>query len=114
MVTIVDYKSHQKEDGTEFYSLLIQAGVEAVKSKETGRTYLTARTTRVSCTFNKDTCQSLKGTQLPGTIKKVEVEPYEYAVPNSGEILTLSHRFEYVSEEESIVNNNVIEKELVI
>jgi len=114
MVTIVDYKSHQKEDGTEFYSLAIQAGVEAVKSKETGRTYLTARTTRVSCTFNKVTCQSLKGTQLPGTIKKVEVEPYEYTVPNSGEIITLSHRYDYVSEQESIVKDNVIEKELVI
>ena len=42
MVTIVDYKGYQREDSTEF-ELIIQGGVEAVRSQETGRTYLTAR-----------------------------------------------------------------------
>lgn len=114
MVKIVDYKTYQKEDGTEFHALVLQSGVEAVKSKQTGRTYLTAKATRLACTFDKETCESLKGTELPGKITKVAVEPYEYTVQSTGEIITLSHRYEYVDEEESIVKDNVIEKELVI
>jgi len=33
---------------------------------------------------------------------KVEVEPYEYALPETGEIITLSHRWEYVKESDKI------------
>jgi hypothetical protein len=114
MVTIVDYKTYQKEDGTDFYALVVQGGLEAVKSQETGRTYLTARTTKVPCTFNESTCESLKGSTLPGRIQKVEVEPYEYTIPDTGEMITLTHRYEYISEEESILKENVIEEEAVI
>jgi len=114
MVKIVDFKSFEKEDGTEFHALVVQGGLEAVKSKETQRTYFTARTARVACTFNETMCQSLIGTDLPGSIHKVEVEPYEYAIPDTGEMVSLSHRNEYVGEEERIVKDNVIEKEVVI
>ena len=115
MVTIVDYKTYQREsDGSEFHSLVVQGGVEAVKSKETNRTYLTARTARVSCTFNEATCKGLVGTTLPGKVKKVETAPYEYAIPDSGEMITLNHRFEYISEEEAIVESNVVETTTVI
>ena len=85
MVTIVDYKAFQKENGEKFYSLVVQGGVEAVKSKESGRTYLTAKTTNLACTFNEITCKSLIGTQLPGQIRKVEVEPYDYTDAYSDE-----------------------------
>ena len=114
MVTIVDYRACQSEDGREFNALEVQGGVEAIRSKESGRTYLTARRASVSCTFDEATCEMLKGTQLPGSIKKVEVEPYEYAIPGDGEVIMLSHRFEYVGEDETIVKHNVVEKELVI
>jgi len=114
MVKIVDYRTYQREDGTEFHTLVLNSGVEAVKSKQTGRTYLTARTARVACTFDEETCKSLKGTELPGHIKKVAVEGYEYTVPTTGEVITLSHTYEYVDEQESIVKDNVIDKELVI
>jgi hypothetical protein len=115
MVTIVDYKTYQKEsDGSEFHSLVVQGGVEAVKSKGTNRTYLTARTARVSCTFNEATCKGLIGTTLPGTVKKVDTDPYEYAIPDSGEIITLNHRFEYMSEEDALIEDNVVEPSLVV
>ncbi len=113
MVQIVDYKTVQREDGSTFNSLVVQGGVEGDKSKEKGRNYLTARTARVACTFDELTCESLKGTQIPGSVKKVEVEPYEYAHPNTGEIMTLTHRYEYISEGESIIKENVIEEEKV-
>lgn len=114
MVKIIDYRTYQTEDGEEFNTLLVQGGLEAVKSKETGRTYLTARTVSVPCTFSKDICETLKGTDLPGRIKRVEVEPYLYTIPDNGEEVTLTHRFEYVGEDETIIKDNVVEKELVV
>lgn len=113
MVKIVDYKTYQKEDGTEFFALVVQGGLEAVKSQETNRTYFTARTAKVPCTFNELTCQGLVGSELPGSIQKVEVEPYEYAIPETGELISLSHRNEYIGEEEKIIKDNLVEKELV-
>lgn len=114
MVQIVDYKTYQREDGSEFHALVVQGGVEAVKSKETGRLYLTARTANVPCTFDEITCDALKGTTFPGSIRKVNVAPYDYAVPSTGEIINLTHRYEYVDDKESVVSKNVIENSLVV
>ena len=114
MVKIVDFKTYLKEDGTEFCALKVQGGIEAVQSKETGKMYLTALSASLACTFNKETCKSLIGTDFPGSVRKVNAEPYEYAIPTTGEIVTLTHRFEYVSEEKGIVKDNVVEKELVM
>jgi hypothetical protein len=114
MVKIVDFKTYERNDGSEFNVLIVQGGIEAVKSKETGRTYLTARKTNVSSTFDAGTCESLIGSGFPGAIKKVEVDPYEYTVPRTGEVITLTHSYQYVSEEESIVTNNVVQKEEVM
>ena len=114
MVTIVDYKTLQKEDGSEFQALVVQGELEAVKSKESGKTYFTARTARVPSTFTKATCKSVLGTTFPGMIRKITVETYEYAIPETGEIISLSHRYEYVGEQEEILKSNVVEKELVL
>ena len=70
-----------------FIHLLFKVELKLVKSKESGRTYLTAKTTNLACTFNEITCKSLIGTQLPGQIRKVEVEPYEYTDRETGEIV---------------------------
>lgn len=113
MVTIVDYKKYQSENGETFYALEVQGGIESVKSKETGKTYFTARTTKVPSTFNESTCKALIGTQMDGTIKKVTVDPYEFIIKETGEIIKMSHRYEYLSEEESIIENNVLKNELV-
>lgn len=113
MVKIVDFKTYQTEDGKSFCALVVQSGVEAVTSKKTGRTYLTAKTARVSCTFNEDTCKSLIGTEIAGTIQKLEVEPYKYTDESTGEIITLSHRYVYLDEQESIVKDNVLKEEEV-
>ena len=83
MVTIKDYKTFQKENGENFFALVVQGGLEAVKSKETNRTYFTAKTATVACTFDEETCVNLIGTEMPGKIMKVDVEPYEYAIPDT-------------------------------
>ena len=113
MVKIVDFKTYQTEDGKSFCALIVQGGIEAVKSQETDRTYLTARKARVPCTFDEAVCQSLIGTDFPGIIKRVEVDPYEYTIEGSGEVISLSHRYEYMGEEEGIVKDNVLKEEEV-
>ena len=96
MVKIVDFRTFQKEDGSEFCTLKVQSGVQAVKSKETGKMYLTAKTANVPCTFSEEVCKSLIGSDLTGAIVKVDTEPYDYTVPSTGEIITLTSRNEYV------------------
>lgn len=114
MVTIVGYKTYSREDGSEFYALVVQGGVEAVKSQDTGRTYLTARQAKVACTFDENTCESLIGTTLDGKIKKVQVEPYEYMIPDTGELVTLEHRYEFINEIDDIIDEHVLEEEAVV
>lgn len=100
MVTIVNYKERQKEDGTEFFVLELQGGIEMVKSKETGNFYATAKRAYIPSTFTKEVCQSLIGTQMPGGIVKEVCEPFNYVIKETGEEITLNHRWVYKSEEE--------------
>lgn len=95
MVTISNYKSATNAEGEEFFLLQLMGGLESVQSKETGRFYLTAKKATISSTFDEKTCQSLIGTQMPGTIQKVEVEPYSYVIEETGEEVQLNHRYEY-------------------
>lgn len=111
MVKIIDYKTRKRTDGSEFNVLIVQGGLETVTSRETGKTYFTARKANVPCTFNETVCKSLLGTDLEGSIQKVEVTPYEYTVPSTGETITLQHSYQYVSKEESIVKNNVVQQQ---
>ncbi|WP_035715680.1 hypothetical protein [Christiangramia echinicola] len=116
MVTIVDYKTFENEDEKKFHVLIVQGGLEAVKSKETGQTYFTAKTARVSCTFDENTCKGLIGTEIPGTIKKVEVEPYEMINSQTGEVSLYTKRSVFIGEgekEEELHQNDAIENNLV-
>jgi hypothetical protein len=101
MVRIINYKKRETEDGKEFFVLELQGGIEMVKSKETGKFYVTARKASISSTFDELTCQALIGTELPGKVEKAECEAYEYVIKDTGEVITLTHRFEYVEEEKA-------------
>lgn len=98
MVRIINYKKRETEDGKEFFVLELQGGIEMVKSKETGKFYVTARKASISSTFDELTCQALIGTELPGKVEKVECEAYEYVIKDTGETITLTHKFEYMEE----------------
>ena len=102
MVRISNYIKRTTEEGKEFYILELQGEVELVKSQETGKLYMTARKASMSCTFDELTCQSLIGTELPGSVKKVACEDYSYTIKDTGEVITLSHRFQYVEQEAAI------------
>ncbi len=112
MVTVKEIKKAENSKGEEFYGLIVQSGAVAVKSKQTGRVYFTAKTAFVSTTFDEETAKSLIGTEFDGTIKKVQTEQYNYTIEETGEIIELSHRWEYVDPalemEEQIVRESLV------
>ncbi|WP_378185895.1 hypothetical protein ACE939_12365 [Aquimarina sp. W85] len=100
MVRIINYKQREREDGTTFFLLELQGGIEMVLSKETGQYYATAKKAFITSTFDEATCQALIGSEMPGNVVKKEVEPYTYVVKETGEELILMHRWVFVPREE--------------
>lgn len=98
MVKIVNYQQRQTENGKVFFVLEIQGGIEMIKSQETGKFYVTARKALMPSTFDEQTCKALIGSEIPGAVEKVACAPYEYVIKDTGEVITLAHRFEYVEE----------------
>ena len=95
MVKIINYKKHITEDGKDFLVLIVQGGIEMVKSQKTKSYYATIRQANVPSTFDELTCKSLVGTDLSGCVEKVATDPYEYTIKDTGEVIELSHRWQY-------------------
>jgi hypothetical protein len=102
MVTIIDFVKRKNSKGEEFNALILQSGLEIVKSHETGKYYATAKKTSITSTLDDATCRGLIGTQIPGSVQKVESDPYPFVDQVTGEIMTLNHRWMYVKEGETI------------
>lgn len=100
MVTITDYALRKNAEGEEFFALILQGGIEMVKSKATNKFYATSKRCSIPSTFDEQTCKAIIGQQLPGVIRKVECESYQITVPETGEILQLNYRWEYASDTE--------------
>lgn len=98
MVTIINFKERQTEDGKIFFVLEAQGGIEMVQSKVTGKFYATAKKAFIPATFDEVTCKALIGTQMQGEIIREECEPYEYINKETGEVLMLSHRYVYTQD----------------
>jgi len=84
MVTVINYKQRQKENGFTFYLLEVQGGIEMVMSRTTNQFYTTSKKASITSTFDELTCQALIGSQMQGSIAKQECEPYEYTVKDTG------------------------------
>ena len=99
MVTIVNFEKRQSKTGNEFLALILQGGVEMVRSAETGQFYATVKRCSVPSTLDEATCTQMIGSQLDGSIQKLSCDPYEYVVPETGEVIELSHRWSFVPAE---------------
>jgi hypothetical protein len=99
MVKIIGLKVSVNSDGKSFVSLKLEGGVEAIQSQKTGKFYLTNRTCFILSTFDKLTAEALIGTSMPGSVGRTFCDPYEYTVKETGEVISLSHRYEYKPEE---------------
>ena len=99
MVTITGVvRSTNQTTNENFISLEVSGEPEMIQSANTGRFYLTSRKALVSCTFSEQIANTMIGKSLPGNIHKIPCEPYEYIVPETQEIITLSHTYEYLAE----------------
>ncbi len=101
MITIKNYHLRERKDGKQFITLELQGDIEMVQSMETGRFYATARRCSISSTFDEASAQAVIGTVMPGRIVRQDCDEYEYAIPESGEIIKLAHRWEYRPDEAS-------------
>ena len=110
MLRIINYKERKREDGEVFLVLELQGGIEMVKSQITKQFYATARKTTISVTFNEETCKALIGQELPGKIEKVDCDPYEFTIKDTGEIIQLDYRYEYTPEEEEAVQPQRVDR----
>jgi hypothetical protein len=95
MVTISGYAERENADGKKFYALILQGGLEMVLSEESGRYYATAKQASVTSTFDEATCKALIGSKLPGKIARIQCDPYEYTIKETGEVITKSTRWTY-------------------
>ncbi len=102
MVTIIGFNERTNAEGEVFFALTVQGGIDMVASKTTGKFYATARKCSVPSTFDETTCKALIGQQMPGIIKKVPCEPYEYTIKSTGEVITLEHHWEYSDDAETL------------
>lgn len=61
MVRIVNYVERHNALGESFYTLILQGGIEMVKSNTNGRFRATAKRASDTSTFNEAACKSLIG-----------------------------------------------------
>jgi hypothetical protein len=94
MVQVVDFKIRTSESGETFLALILESDLDIVKSGN-GNMYATAKRCSIPSTFNAEGCKRLVGKTIPGKIIKEESEPYQYTVPETGEVITLAHRYKY-------------------
>ena len=114
MVKIVDFVKRQNKEGKEFNALILQSGIELVKSKGTGAWYATSKKTSISSTFDDATCQNLIGQEIPGSVQRVESEPYLFTNKETGEVLTLNHRWVYQKEGETVEEKVIADSKVVM
>ena len=102
MITITGYKQRQRKDGTNFIVLELSGGVELVQSTTTGQFRAVIRRTTIPASFDEQTAKSVIGTQMPGSIVRVQSEPYEFTDGRTAEVITLSHTYAYQPEGSSV------------
>ena len=95
MVKVKDYHVRQSNNGEKYISLELEGDVSFVQSQNTGRFYATTKRCFMYAALDEVTAKNLVGTQMPGTIERVACDPYEYTVPETGELKTLSYSYEF-------------------
>jgi len=98
MVTIVGYSPRVNLKGNEYFALIIQGGIEFIKSKVTNSHYATAMRCYIPSSFDEQNCKALIGQKLPGSIAKKSCDPFRYADKNTGEEIEVNYRYVYLPE----------------
>lgn len=111
MVKVIAAHLRESEKG-KFVTLDLLGQIEMVQSQNTGRFYATARRCSIGTTFDLETAKGFIGQLLPGSIGRVQCDPYAYTVPETGEVINLSHTYAYIPQEEKAVEQEHYPSEL--
>lgn len=100
MVTVTGYSLRQQKEGDKkhYISLDLEGDIEMVQSQNSGRFYATVRRCAISSTFDEATAARMVGKQMAGTIERVPCEPYDYTMPETGEVVKMGYRWDYQPE----------------
>lgn len=96
MVTIKNYSLHENEEGKKYVSLELIGDIEMIQSKQSGRFYATVKRCVISSSFDEVTARLMVGRNIPGTIVKKECDPYPYTLAGTGEVINLTHKYDYI------------------
>ena len=114
MVTVIGFQKRTNAEGQDFNVMVLQGGIELIKSSETGNYYGTAKRATITCTFDDRMCKQLVGTRLPGKVQRVSCPEYEFLVPGTNEKLKLNHTYRYDAEpataEEHVYQEEVLQE----
>jgi hypothetical protein len=99
MVTITNWFLREPENSKPFIALELTGEVEMIQSSNTGMFYATAKKCTIPSTFSEEVAKSLIGKMVRGRIDRVQTQPYEYTIKDTGEVITLTHTYVYVPEE---------------
>ena len=110
MVTISSYEKRKGTDKKEFLVLILQGDVEFMFSQKTGLPYATVPKCSMPATFDEATCASMVGKQIPGSIQKVECDPYEYTNPRTKEVIELTYNYAYTPLDNTSVETAVFKE----
>ncbi len=95
MVTVTNFHVRKTKSGESFVVLTISGGLEMVQSQTSGQWRAVVRKCQIPANFDETVAKSVVGTQLPGSIIRVQTDPYQYTDEKSGEVVTLSHSWSY-------------------
>ncbi|MCE7043953.1 hypothetical protein [Dyadobacter sp. CY312] len=96
MLTITSYSNRtSSQDGSQYFALELTSDEPEIVMSATGRYYVTTKKCSMSSSFPESVCKVMLGKQIPGSIAKVECEPYEFTIQETGEVITRHHRYEY-------------------
>ena len=104
MVTVKNYHLREGDKG-KYVSLELSGDIELVQSQNSGRFYATARRCFIFSTFDEPTAKMMVGKQMPGSIVRSDCDPYDYALPETGEVIKLAYRYEYTPVEGKVVGH---------
>lgn len=111
MVRITNAVLKDSENGP-FVLLELSGELEMVQSQNSGRFYATVRKCNISATVDLETAKGFIGKEMEGNIVRVETEPYEHLLERTGELVTLSHRWEFRPPEASLTPLRIVHKDV--
>ncbi len=100
MVTVTGFNLRQQKEGEQrhYITLDLEGDIEMVQSQNTGRFYATVRRCTVSSTFDQLTAERMVGRQMPGSIERVHCDPYDFTIEQTGEVIKVGYRWDYLPE----------------